>query len=267
MCRRPLSLMRLLVVPLVLPASVTWGEATPIGVGTIIDTHGVELAVTVPRQHYPRNALVKATVRLTNLSAQALEYFPGCANDNPEVLVYRYDPLTPRSPLQAFPGILQHILVTPPCLPGTLTVDPGQSVWKTEYVILGGRYVEGRAILGGLASESVVTTPQFRVSLARSDPPGITLRTSRSVYTVIRPAQKERLTGPMLYVQAYACPAAEGAGTRQPKWTPLESNRLAPACPHPLDWYVFVGLPGHSVASIQYQRPRQDLRNAISQIH
>jgi hypothetical protein len=229
----------------------------------------VRLTISVPRTSYPRDALVRVTVRLRNISrvpivvgsAQAVE----CEKVGPSAVVLseQGDQVYPPAPLGGLQGSCGPYGIDDPArLPRLL---PGHTMTRHPYVILRGPTIRAIATYYVHTDNSRLQAASKSVSVSLYDAPkpALTLTTSPGLSATIAPvtgapAAKLRM------VYQWLCPDPMGArGTApMPYWLPAKTNAagtytLTPDCPQPYQWHVAAGFPNQPVVYIDYCRPSE----------
>lgn len=235
--------------------------------------HGFTLTLVLPRDRYPRGALVRTTVFVkNNTRLQANVGLFGCNADGPSPIVQvlnahghvAFPPALPDPPL-GDAGCVE---------PVGPEVPPGGVYSQVIYVALRGSRLRAEATVAGAAIKDVVEvrTPPLRVSLGPADAPTIGLTTSPAVGARVSGSQPKKGDG-WYYTDWYVCgqgtqatvggqtfaeePPSE-SGASYPilsgdvgDWT-RTSRSMLPDCAFPQQWHVAIGRLGHSVAYLNY---------------
>jgi hypothetical protein len=229
-------------------------------------SQGVKLKLSVPRQSYPQNALIRTTVTVRNVTAHDV-IVPGlCTIENPQVQVLTdagdqvYPPVSP----QIFP-----ILLCPPTLPGQPI--PGVRI----YAILRADRVRAQVVLphrngdGTFSYTAVVVTPSITVPIAgTTTPPTFTFKiqpagpqSPTQPYVLVHPMGP--VHGPLLYQYSGKCanpiPGPPPTGVALPTsltWMVAKGNRIDAPCTFDLaEWHLAAAWVGQPVAEFDYVRP------------
>jgi hypothetical protein len=248
--KRLLLLLLLLVAPLSLIGEAD--AAVEAGVSTTITSHGLQVTLVLPRRSYPRNALVKTTVTMRNVSTHAVltRLGPLCGPEtNPSVEVS--DPkghLTPQLPATTYDN--------PGCKPATgEPLLPGQTYHQHLVAVLGGSYVRA-AVRWGKWLHHDVATPRIRVHLTTETPLTVTIHSSPigPYATIQRPSGAKGF----LYVAGSAqcgSPTDPGQTILNLVWSPVSTNRAYSGCWGTQDWHALAGYLNFPVATIDYTSP------------
>jgi hypothetical protein len=235
----------LLVVPFLVPdpAHATAGKG--ISVSTIVD--GVRLTLSLPKHVYPRNALVRATVRIENVGQHAILTRVGdsCTNTNPFIDVFdRQGRLLDQGPTIAFlqAGGCRHVLGQP--------FRPGQVVARHVFAVLRGRYLRAVLSVGKNLKTQDVTT-RLAVHLVAGAAPAVTIDQSVEPVAVVQ--RPPGATGPLYYSGSALCGTAADPQTTSMDllWSPV-SQRFHSGCLQTRQWHGLVGYLSYPVASIDY---------------
>lgn len=206
---------------------------------------GVRLTLSLDGQVYPRNALVRATVSLQNVSRHRIVLGTGCVSGSPGVEVYAasgavlYPPAVPD-------------LISPSCGGpdrGRPTLEPGQVMRRRLYAILRSPRLAAVAFVGEYNTS--IVTPDLTVRLVGGRPPRVVMSTSGPVSARIQAI--ERVGGRLLAAMSYRCKRGllYSGGT---SWVVVRAIHVAPACSRVSEWYLAVGWLNHSVAVVHYVR-------------
>lgn len=216
--------------------------------------HGVNLTLTVPRQVYPQNALIRVHVRVQNVLHRDLQveadFRTACAH-TARVEVLNAGGATVYPPaLVPFPA--------PPCVAPPMTIlHAGETITRSPLVILRGPQIH--ASIGRLTTVNKgnqvtdqtvpVTTPNITVVLKPQAAPRITLHTRKSKIEALvdRPKAKH---GPLLFQAFGDCP---GATTLI--WTKAVSGRISSGCSAISRWTIVAGWLNQPVATLNYPSP------------
>lgn len=226
-----------------------FGGPLPSGPNTVsVVQSGLRLSLKVPRRSYPRNALVRVTLTLTNVTTQSIDLGAQdngngfCTTSLPQAEVHNT-----RGAL-LFPPAVKPLIV-PPC-PFYMgrPLAAGQSLVNHEYVILRGRVLTGIASTRTGQSFSPFSTPPLTLTLGHESPPTTTVTTSPFGIDVHSPVP---VTGKMWYTASWICPNGTETAIGQ-AWTALQGTHINPPCPAPSKWNLAAGWLGHPVVTIHY---------------
>jgi hypothetical protein len=260
-----------MVASLVWPAAVPQETAAAPATQVSVTVRGVTLSLFVPRRTYPRNALVRMTVRVKNGSRDSMTVqSSACRADGPSPAVRVLDahgrvvfpPALPEPPLGDFP-----CPVPPPPL-----LLPGHVATRQFYVILRANRV--RAVVTSDV-DGELKTPLVPIRLLSAPSPHLRLSTSPWLHADVVGATG-RGKGRLYYTDWYTCVTKYGTRAAGQQftvslpgetggvlptltglvmdWTRVSGTRIRPGCPHPLQWHVAAGWLGQPIASLTYQK-------------
>jgi hypothetical protein len=237
---------------LVPPAAASARSLSPVSGHVARNTwKGLVLTLKVLGGDLSRNALVRASVTVTNRSKRARHvYFRQCANGpgSPDIQVLNDDgseaPL-----LQA-----QHPFV--PCGPPfrQASVAPGGHVTETDYLVLTGDVVQGSAHIGkGDAAQ--VMTATIHLHLLDAPAPSLQLHSSPPVSALIQPPPG--VSGPLYFKSWTGCYDAQGnigSGMQFTFWQTADGQTITPqedvtACAS-WEWHAVAGWLNHPVVAV-----------------
>jgi hypothetical protein len=214
----------------------------------------VEVVLRLPAEAhgYSRDALIPATVTLTNRTASYVKYAGRCSWPNPSVRVYGID-----GHLQ-FPLALPYL--APPSCEGSdisAVLAPHRKISSAVVFIARGRVV--RSVFEyAMAGQTVRTarTQSLLLSLHPGAAPAITTERSPSLRLIV--ARPRGADAPLRYVEEARCPATAVSGPTyvqsQVNWSVARGNRLSPPCPSPVEWRVVAGWDDAPVVRYVYRR-------------
>jgi hypothetical protein len=238
----------LLTSPFLL-ASRTDAAASAIRVDTI--THGVKLSLSIPRQIYPKDALVTVTVRLQNVSRHTVLV---SANNYPDAIVLdaahqevysARDPLLDRALFELHgPG------PRPP-----MKLRPHRVLVASYFVVLRGPLLRADAMVGSRGKEHAIQGPTLPLTLTDEAPPTVTVMVTPTLHATITPPPG--VSSPPYFVEQTQC-ADNGISTGR-GWQAAATNDLTPQfatdCSTPRAWVAVAGWLDHPVANIDYTAP------------
>lgn len=235
--------------------------------------HGIRLTLTLGRNVYPRAALVRATIRVENVSNHVVNLWGPSAGGNgvyyPEVDVLG------RHGRTVFPPALHYGPVgpgQPRPFPNPLT--PGQSFVRHGFIVLRGNRVRAQVPidLNNTLPGFTLRTPAIQVTLTKPDRP----RTHIQGFPEgVRLEPRGPVTGRlhyMLWTQCYYAPPADVTENGLGLWTTTSTSVttvvragrgevITPACPaleaggrvgNALQWHLIAGWPNHSTVIVDF---------------
>jgi len=227
------------------------------GSGDSAETAGVKLMLAVPKRAYPRNALVRVTVRLRNVSSHDIQLYNACPYGAIWVQVVNRHGAVVYPPAVRSP-------VPQTCPPAVATpLSPGRAVQRRVYVIFHAERLQPVVAIPVSPTTPYVVGKAVTVRLTRAKAPRVNLTTSTTVQATIH-LGKHGGGRSALYMESELCaggtlsaPQATGSATETTTWTKKapEANGtyvFRPGCPAIQEWHVVVGLPGRRVAFINY---------------
>lgn len=233
----------LAITSLVLPITANARKSRPLIVEVM--RHGVRLTLTLPHRTYPRNALVRTTMTVSNESSRSLSLVPSTScpwlDVSTEVMTAHGQMVYPPS-----------VPLLEPCLPtlgggGGRNVNalphlaPGSSHTWHFLVILRGRFVRG--------SFYSLHTPPISVHFVRGQLP-IVARCVSTACVRLSPRPAWLHHGPVYVSSVTDC------GARKPylAWHRARSRSLHPACSFPNRWHFAAGYLNHPVTEIDWKQ-------------
>jgi hypothetical protein len=243
----------LLLPPLLLSRPATAAHSGSLSATT--KSLGAALTLTVPNRIYPRNALMRVTVSLRNISSHPIMFGAPCqpalqANVEDRSGYVEYPPPLPRS----FPP---HNCPPPPLHPHVPVLRPREARFGKFYVVLRAAHLRAQAVVGQFNSE--IFTPVLTVRLAPAPPPRLTLlnRTHWAVRYDGRSIPGQRL----MYAASFSCTTSPtgvvyvGGIT---VWSASKSKRIQPAeakqCKALRELHLMAGYLNHPAAELDYVR-------------
>jgi hypothetical protein len=224
-------------------------------------SHGLRLTLTVPRRRYPRNALIRVTLQVTNVSRHAISIESGQNFPRSYVLDSSgnagYDPLSPLG-AESLSG---------PTGPGPRyeVINRGKTITSPDYVVLRGNEISARVFLGKLGAPSgpMITMPPVAVTLRDEPAPVVHVSTSPSLQAVVTPARP--MSGSMFYLDQTACATTAGTYETGEGWVARKTAVVTPifrdassdpsSCAGTRTWHALVGWLNHPVTYLSYQDP------------
>ena len=246
MGRRVLMLFLLLSIAAFLPARTQAFTMPRVSVSTV-SADGVRFTLTLPRTVYPRNALVRPTVRIQNVGRHTIftRIGDGCTSTNPSVEVFsRQGRLMDQGPSVAFDN--------PGCkyVPGQ-PFTPGQVVVRHVFAVLRGRYLRAVLTIGKNLNAQDVSA-KLTVRLVAGEAPTVTIdQNGEPAVTVHRPPGA---TGSLYYSGSALCGTAADPQTTQVNllWSPVSSTFYS-GCLQTREWHGLVGYLNYPVVPIDWK--------------
>lgn len=217
-------------------------------------THGVKLLLSIPRQTYPRNALVRVTVRLQNVSRHTVLV----SGNNPALVVvldashqvvYRAD--TPFMGQELFD---QSMARRP-----TIHLRPHHHLARSYFVILRGPLLQAQATLGAPAKEHTIRGVFVPLTLTEEPAPTVVVTDTPTVHAAITPPAGT--VGPPYVVEQTVCTGKDIYGDSR-GWDVAPGDDLTPGFPSDCvsnrKWIAYAGWLSHPVATISYQDKTSD---------
>lgn len=255
------ALISILVVLSFLTPSVVRAHPTErLTVSTV--SHGVKLTLTASRRDYPKNALIRVSVRLENVSRHWKTIRGGgplCGSNRPSAAV------TTSAGLAVYPPAIPSVFSS--CgrfLRGT-HLPPGGVLRAHPLIILRGNRVQAYATIDNQGTE--ITTKPLVLHLFPGVAPQVTITKTPFLQAAVRPATagiKKRL----YFLYGYSCPggsdpADSGIVSRAAGIVRWESTTLSQhgaylfqvGCDNPIAWHVVAGFLNQPVATIDYRSP------------
>lgn len=257
----------MLAFPSISPAAVPLGGgASTSGVTTAATTPGgIRLSLQLGSTAYPRDALVLATVSLTNHTGRTISTWDclgsslGAEVPGPGGVATSYPPLLPPPgapwfgcPGDAGMGRMAQRQMT--------EIPPGQTLPYLTYVVLRTLAVRGWAQLmvrAGQMKPTLIETPPIRIRETPAPGPAVRIRMGLPISARVTPVPG---AGPILYSEYASCsgktphdPFAVSATYSQ--WSRAPSTVLHPfnqPCGSLAEWMVFVAQAGRPIAHAYY---------------
>jgi hypothetical protein len=238
-------LLVLLLAPL-LPRGLVYATT---GSATVMTTtaHGIKLTMVVPRRIYHKNALVRLSVYIQNVSRHSVltSIGPQCIGNNPFIEVWVAVDLQ----------IPPH-MITPPCpVPAGQPLAAGKSVTQHVIFVLNGAVIQGVLNIGrSLAKQIATPKVVVRVSDAAPAPLVVHKLQGGTVLVIQRPSGAP---GPLYVLETTYCGTAGGIATLHGEvhWLPVHGNRISSGCTGPQQWHGYAGYLNYPVVTIDYTSP------------
>lgn len=246
----------LLFAAVTLPRSASLARAVPgngaTGESVHVVGHGVRLSLTVPRRKYPRDALVRVTVQVRNISRHTVAIAPTICGPG-------YTSVAVTSP--------HGQVVYPPAVPSALPscgsadglplrLNPGQGLREKVFAILRGDRVSAVAhvrVNRRSATVKSITAGPITLTLTHGRPPHVRVRiTPRwGMEADVKPVDSSQ-SGSPYYIESSLCPSGNGRtgplgmGGGMVNWTraprPEQGEfRFLAGCTDPMAWSLVVG--------------------------
>jgi hypothetical protein len=234
-------------------------------------SHGLGITLLVKRRSYPRNALVKVTVRAANLSEHPIRVAPtprygACPAGQPAVRVQSADGSTSYAPGPfAATAIFCPDISSPAAGQGSL--KSGRQLALTQYVVLRGPRLQGVLSLWSSGRPITAATPPLLLHQATAPAPRVVIHRGSRPYAVVTPLAA--VQGPLLAAMSWQCrkaslsagPATLATVSRVTPLQPANPRHLAPTLPPScgvlLRWHAVVGWANSPVTEIAYTRHPQ----------
>jgi hypothetical protein len=222
------------------------------GITVSTTAHGIKLTLEVPRRTYKRNALVKFSVIVQNVSHYAVftKLGPQCGmTTNPSIEVSNgKGQLTPQLPSITY-GV--------PC-GGAFTglpLLPGQFERQHLVGVVSGTYIRAVLHVGHYLAKAF-GTPRIQIRLTAGSPLIATIHQSNigPYATVQRPT---RARGPLYFVESAMCGSSTNFHGLESNlvWSPFLFDRIYSGCAGTQDWHGLAGYLNYPVATIDYTSP------------
>jgi hypothetical protein len=231
--------------------------ATALRVDTV--THGVKLSLSVPRQTYPKNALVTATLSLQNVSRHTVLV---SVNNYPDVVVLdsaHGEVYSGRHPL--LDRALFDLHGPGPRSP--MKLRPHRVLVAAYFVVLRGPLLQAQAVVGSQGKEHVIHGPTLPLTLADEAPPTLTVMETPTIHAIIAPPPG--VSAPPYFVEQTRC--ADNDIMTGRGWQAAPRDDLTPEfasdCVKPGAWVAVVGWLNHPVVTISYTEPFSALKGSI----
>lgn len=230
------------------------------GITTWAMAGGLKLSLTVPSLSYPRNALIRVSVSIQNVSRHVVGYLipgvslPGVASPQAEVL--------DRSGRIVFPPAMPYMPPLPGPPPSLQPLQPGQTIRVSEYIVVRGARIRASQQFTPTWSLSVrralntLTTRPITVQLTAAPAPQITLQQTAAgpVLDVTRPPG---LSGKMLRLSYADCGDTTSGPNFEYSWSWVHSGlHLTAGCSPLRAWHLRVAWLDHPVAALDYTPPQ-----------
>jgi hypothetical protein len=211
----------------------------------ITSYNGLRLSVSVPQRAYPRNALIRVSVSLQNISHHTVVlgrtcYTPtlwGDVTNQAHTMEF-----SSYLPVRLTGGVATCIYTRP--TPGP-RLAPGQTLHKEPYLVLRGGIITATAIVD--PERYAAYTPPLRVRLIPAKPSTIHVHLPAPTYAVLQPPPGAE--GLPVVAEAYRC--RRGPATTR-GFHVVHTLYLVPHCAHVVEWHVIAGWLDHPVTTINY---------------
>jgi len=243
---RRFTILPLLLVAPFLPVAHAAAATSP-GITVSTTAHGIKLTLVFPSRIFPRNALVRFTVRVHNVSHHTVltRLGPQCIDNSPSIEVLDGSGnVTSQFPPNAD---------LPPCpIPRGEPLLRGQSVTQQVLAIVNGASVRAVLPVGRRLAQQVVT-PKVAVGVTQSFPQTVAIHqlNGNPFAVVSRPATAH---GPLYVKDSTYCGAATGGASLSANliWHHVKGDRVYSGCAGPQQWHGFAGYLNFPVVSIDY---------------
>jgi hypothetical protein len=219
---------------------------------TVVSTtqDGIRLTLTVPGHVYARNALLRFTVRVQNVSRHSVLTNLGlqCMATNPSVEVLDADGHV----TSQFPP---HMWLPSCPLPFAVPLAVGRSITRHVLFVLNGIAVRAGLNVGPNLAKRVVT-PKVAVGVSDAGTPTLVVHklVHGSVLVIDRPAHNR---GPLYIYDSTYCGRPGGIASLFAKmhWTPIGGTRIYSACAGPQQWGGWAGYLNYPIVTIHFVSP------------
>jgi hypothetical protein len=249
------TVMRFSVLTLLVAAVtfLTGGAQAASSAETVVSTteDGIRLTLIVPSHVYARNALLRLTVRVQNVSRHSVLTNLGlqCMASNPSVEVLdAHGNVTSQFP--------PHMWLPSCPFPFAVPLAAGRSTTRRVLFVLNGVAVRAVLKVGPNLAKRVITP---RVAVGVSDTGTSALVVHKllhgSVLVIDRPAHGR---GPLYVYDSTYCGRPGGTASLFAKmsWTPTDGTRVHSACAGPQQWDGWAGFLNCPIVTIHYASPR-----------
>jgi hypothetical protein len=219
-------------------------------------SHGLRFSLTLHQGDFPRDALVRMRLEITNLSPGTVYVQGQCPYPGPAMGVQ----VASGSGRLTYPPPF-NLLFYPPC-PGAgprsgIPLPSGAKIVNQPYAILRGTILRPFVTIqaSGVRFGKVLGKP-IRVELGAVQRPKLLLHTSPA-YTYADLVPRPGAKGPLLYMETTYC-KGELLGTAGANlhWTRVRKRRIFPECPSDTGhWRAVAGWLGQSIVMIDYVSP------------
>lgn len=235
---------------LLLPSAGVAESTRGITVSTM--THGVKLTMRLPRRTYPRNALVRVTVSLSNVSNHTVRIADGCSLSNgltADVRNGHGNVVFPRA-MDFFPYHCPGSALGQYGIP----LRPGTTIARRPLVVLFASWIRPLVILtDGTHGGTEWTGPTVRVTHYHAPPLRVTAQ-AQSYRTFADIRAPSPVSGPLYYIQSAFCRITGSIQVdSEQNWIATYGTRVEPTCSGVTSWHVVAGWLNHPVATIDYR--------------
>lgn len=249
---RRLTLLSFLAALLFLPSpSAAARPASGYSVTTV--SHGIRLTLSLPRNTYPRNALVRVTLVARNIARKPVSVIREnitCGDYNPYV-----EAKDSTGNISQLPTLTRFL--HPPCpAPVSGQLLPGHAIKRQRYVILSDRMLVATFMVGSLQrSIKYLSTPPLSVSQSTGQAPHVVLHVDgEQAFADVAPAGPTK--GPLRFIQSVHCPTNGGFEVvTHYDWQPADGTRITAGCSPLSEWHAIAGWLNQPVATIDYVPP------------
>lgn len=214
--------------------------------------YGLQLQVSIPRLTYPRDALVRVTIRLTNRSTRVIDVTgndaPMCESGNGLGIEVQT-----KTGHLVFPPAAPWVMASCGRRIFPISLPPGATLVDHPLIVLRGAQVRGVITIGKVGDRTrSLKTPAFHLQLTPRDVPPVTFSATGGPHLVIGPVPWRHTA--LYYVESGVClhPGDGGVGSGIATW-----QRLSPSadgtydfgmpCDGEARWAFAGGMLNHSV--------------------
>jgi hypothetical protein len=254
------------IVLSVLPAVAASRGGGSAGNGVTVSAakNGIHLILELPASTYPKNALVLARLRLTNLSDRTVQLWDCPAESLGAVVTSGGAEVYP--PLLVPPGAPYSVCSGEPAMGGphhSTVIPSGTTLTRLTYIVLRAFTVHGFASLAISATgtrPTVIQTPSVHLVETPAAGPSVRISSRQQSYALVTPVKG---AGPIVYSQFISCIEKFGntqlwdASATFSRWTRApNANQVRAPCNGVEEWVLYVGQPGLPIAQAYYCRQR-----------
>jgi hypothetical protein len=226
-------------------------HAQAAGASAVATEAGLRITISVPHRTYPRDALVEATLTVTNTYHHSI---PLNGNNLPRVDDYASGHLPAYSPIMPFGrDTFAFTLGGDPRRP-PVPLGAGKTIAQHFDVVLVGPHLEPYVFTDGLE----ITVPRLTLRLVPAPQPRVSIHTGKQLFAAII-AQAVH-SGPLYVIQQSQCAADGGTSTLSTMtgWRRQRSYRIMPVFPSGCDshgarrWELMAGRLDEPVVTARY---------------
>jgi hypothetical protein len=245
------------------PLATSYGAPRVVPKGSVttwVMSGGLKLTLTVPRRSYPRNALAQVRVTLRNVTNHDVGYWTSVVGPAGEAAPQAEVLNAPGKVL--FPPAMPYWPPLPGPPPGLATLQSGQSVTESEYIVVRGARIRAtQSFMPRMTTNLnlppyVLSTRPIFMRLTSEPAPTLALHGAPTdpALDVTRPSNVQ---GPMWSVRYANCGVQLPVFVYTYTQVWVRSNlHLTPGCSPLLEWHLRVAWLNHPVAALDYVPPQ-----------